>query len=605
MEANATAPTVEVAEHVQYPHPNFGWRRPVVYIPQKNHVLLGPPGATHDQLGEWEDEPAKEHHGYVSLGQDHPNATGRYPAPPAGLGWYGDETGQDSGVYERFAPNEHPPFHDAVLQALLPHEPALQNAQSLLRKDLYADVDLEGIWDEDSGDYSKQPETPPYILGRKANILDPIHDTLDGRVWDKPGDPEPRLKAHHRRWIQREIYDVAKRFHPDPPSWLSLVFTGSLTTYQYSDASDVDVSLFVNPHVLPEWKRGELIGLMVENLDGTRLPGTPFPLQCFVVGQNISKHDLYQSGLRSGYDIDSGVWLVPPERSRAHDVEKEYNADYVYALESADKMERLLRYDPDRAVQYWHQIHKRRRRDQAAGKGDYSQANIVYKFLANRGLFPDIANASGEYIAHRIAQNPYNGHMFLEPGTSNDIQTFVHQNAPNIQMQHADDPLNCRKAAPLWGNAFAKAGIPFEHIQGEYVMQHKGFNDYPEVAPHEFLLVGNNQHLFDPTAYQFHHHGPPTSDRYVIDPPDTDDEIGYTLAEQREDEGRFAAISPVVTQPNQLPMGWPPQAGTRVQHAYFNHPGTVKVLDVANNRAQVTWDHGNETVVALNKLHPA
>jgi hypothetical protein len=104
-------------------------------------------------------------------------------------------------------------------------------------------------------------------------------------------------------------------------------------------------------------------------------------------------------GLRSGYDILQDHWIVPPERARIHDVEREQNADYIYALESADKMERLLRYEPQKAVQYWHQIHSRRRRDQQAGKGDYSQANIVYKFLANRGLFPEISGVSGEYIA--------------------------------------------------------------------------------------------------------------------------------------------------------------------------------------------------------------
>lgn len=245
----------------------------------------------------------------------------------------------------------------------------------------------EGVW------------IPPAHMGKAANILDPIHDTLEPRVWDNPGSPQPRLKAHHKRWIEKTIWDEAKKYAPNPEQWLQLVITGSLTTHQYSDKSDIDVSLFINPHMLPDWDRGKLIGQMITNVDGKKLPGTPFELQAFVVGKNISPHDLYQMGLRSGYDLDKGHWLVPPDRSRVRDVEKEYNSDYVYALESADKMERLLRYDPERAVDYWHQIHKRRRRDQSAGKGDYSQANIVYKFLANRGLFPQIAEASGEYIA--------------------------------------------------------------------------------------------------------------------------------------------------------------------------------------------------------------
>lgn len=232
-----------------------------------------------------------------------------------------------------------------------------------------------------------------------SNVLDPIHDTLSPHMFDKPGEEEPKLKPVHRDWIVERVHAVAEKFHPKAEDWLSLVLTGSLTTYQFSEASDVDISLFVDHNVLPDWDRAKLIGIMVDQLDGVTLPGTPYPMQCFVVPPEIHREDLYQHGLRSGYDLDADQWIIPPDRGRTHNVEREYNAYYVYALESADKMERLLKYDPDKAVMFWHQIHKRRQRDQRAGKGDFSEANIVYKFLANRGLFPAISEASGEYIA--------------------------------------------------------------------------------------------------------------------------------------------------------------------------------------------------------------
>lgn len=237
-------------------------------------------------------------------------------------------------------------------------------------------------------------------FGRRSNILDPIHKGLDPRVWDNPESPEPKLKNVHRHWIERKILNVLKTHgYHDASQWVSLVLTGSLTTYQYSDESDVDVSVFVNSEVFPEWSRAELIGLMVENVDGTKLPGTPFPMQCFVVASTISKEDLYQPGLRSGYDLTENKWIVPPERNRSHDVQSEQNGEYTFALETADKMERLLRYEPQKAEMLWHQLHKKRQRDQKAGKGDYALSNIVYKFLANRGLFKAISAATGEYIA--------------------------------------------------------------------------------------------------------------------------------------------------------------------------------------------------------------
>lgn len=247
-----------------------------------------------------------------------------------------------------------------------------------------------------------------------ANILDPVHDTLDPRVFDAPESHNPQLKQQHQDWIEREIHFwLTEMGYTHMEDWLSLVFTGSLTTYQYSDQSDVDISLFVDTEVFPEWSRAEMIGVMVNHVDGQKLPGTPFPLQCFVVPPEIKREDLYKPGLRSGWDFETRSWIVPPEKERVHDVEKEMNTAYVMGLEAADKMEHLLRYEPDKAVMYWHQIHKRRQRDQRAGKGDYSDSNIVYKFLANRGLFPQISEVSGEYIA-KVAQRQYTGpRMFV------------------------------------------------------------------------------------------------------------------------------------------------------------------------------------------------
>lgn len=241
---------------------------------------------------------------------------------------------------------------------------------------------------------------------RQSNILDPIHAELDPRVWDSPASDKPVLKPLHAHWIKRQVYKTLEDAgYTDVEKWLSLVLTGSLTTYQYSDDSDVDISLFVDTKVFPEWSRAEMIALMVDKLDGTTLPGTPFPLQDFVVGQGIKPSDLYKPGLRSGYNLDNDKWIVPPERSRVHDVKAHQGGFYAWALQMADKMERLLRYEPEQAIAFWHSIHKKRQRDMVKGKGDFAESNIIYKMLANRGLFPQISQASGEYIAKTAASD--------------------------------------------------------------------------------------------------------------------------------------------------------------------------------------------------------
>ena len=160
------------------------------------------------------------------------------------------------------------------------------------------------------------------------------------------------------------------------------------------------MSLFVNSEVFPEWSRAEMIGIMVSECDGAKLPATPFPLQCFVVAGRIHKGDLYRPGLRRGYDIDQGRWIVPPDPDRSHSVKQQENGFYTYALESADKMHRLLEHEPDKALQYFNAIRRRRREDQAMGRGDFTESNIVYKFLEKRGLTPVLEEMAPSWVPH-------------------------------------------------------------------------------------------------------------------------------------------------------------------------------------------------------------
>lgn len=236
-------------------------------------------------------------------------------------------------------------------------------------------------------------------MSKQSNILDPIHEVLAPSVWDAPASPTPSLKLKHKMWAENMIYGRFNDHGYDVQNWSHLYVTGSITTYQYSDDSDFDVSLFVDSEIFPDWSRAEMIGIAVEQLDGNILPGTTYPLQVFVVPEGIRPRDIYKKGLRSGYDLLADRWINPPDPTMAEDPEVAYNAAYTYALEQADKMERLLQYEPHKAQTFWHQIHKRRRLDQKAGKGDYAASNIVYKMLANRGLLDEISDVTGEYIA--------------------------------------------------------------------------------------------------------------------------------------------------------------------------------------------------------------
>lgn len=239
-----------------------------------------------------------------------------------------------------------------------------------------------------------------WLKSRKSNILDEIHAGLDPSVWDNAHSPRPTLKPEIGQWIKQKITDaLARHGYTHMEEWMSLVITGSLTTYQYSPESDCDISVFVNADRFPDWSRAEMIGIMMQECDGVFVPGTSHPLQCYIVPEGFKYQDLYKPGLRSAYSLEDDRWIVPPEKDRAHDVTREMNEAYTIALENADKMEKLIRYEPLKAVQYYGQVQARRRRDQQHGKGDFAPSNISYKMMESRGLFDQIKSLKKQ---HRI-----------------------------------------------------------------------------------------------------------------------------------------------------------------------------------------------------------
>lgn len=250
---------------------------------------------------------------------------------------------------------------------------------------------------------------------KTANILDPVRHELDPQVFDKADSVEPKVKKRINKWIHEKVFNVlTDAGWPDPHKYINLVLTGSLTTYQWSNTSDFDVSVWVDTNNLPEWQRSDMINLMVNQIDGTVVPGTTHPVQCYVVSSRMKREDLYRPGLRSAYDLDSNHWLVLPDRTRTKDVSKEFPAIIQYAKMMEDKMRLLLKYNPVGARNFWHQLHYRRHRDMAAGKGDFAESNIVYKWLANSGLFPIISETIGEYLAKTSVKKPSKFHTTLE-----------------------------------------------------------------------------------------------------------------------------------------------------------------------------------------------
>lgn len=237
---------------------------------------------------------------------------------------------------------------------------------------------------------------------RFSNILDPVEDELDQHLF-KGIDPRPA----QTEFIQKHCVDELRKADvPDPETNVDLYLTGSITTFQYSDDSDIDISLFPHYDALvaagfgtdPNDVRKQLIRIVIDRIDGVVVPGTVHPVQNFVVPPGIGPEDLYQAGLRSAWSFKSHTWIVPPEKQRSHDVQRELPLVYLRAKAIAEKMRVALDTDPAAAKRMFQRIHMKRSAEQQKGRGDFSEGNIVYKYLLHEGLF-DRLRGLGVYIA--------------------------------------------------------------------------------------------------------------------------------------------------------------------------------------------------------------
>ena len=343
---------------VETEHGFGGWggeiRRPVVYVPDQDTMYVGNFDGSHAGIIDAIDKRFRKEY-------------------PAGHGYTGDNRWEDYGYWEFYS---------------------------------------------DEGEFWVQPLTEPYptenqkeelidVLGmqRQANIYDPIEDELDHHAF-KNGKPRQSVVNFIKRLYGRALkqeYGIE-----NAELFIDLYITGSLTTFQYSETSDCDVSVFPNYERFAQSfdedaskTRKRLVALSIEHIDGTFLPGTTHPLQFFVVADGIKREDLYAPGLRSAWSVFDKMWVVPPERERSHEVAAEFPDAYSRASSIADKMKDALDHDPDSARELWKQVHMKRQLDQRAGLGDYSEGNIVYKWLLHEGLFDRIKNELHEYIAKR------------------------------------------------------------------------------------------------------------------------------------------------------------------------------------------------------------
>lgn len=231
-----------------------------------------------------------------------------------------------------------------------------------------------------------------YKRQKMANILDPVHETLDQDVFNGTNPDLPIFKAHIHK-IKRIFKE--RGYNPDD---FDFYFTGSLCTYQYHETSDVDISITPKNEWFSDEERSYLISIIVNELDGEQFRGTLHEYQHYLQPNGVNIYDLFAVGMRAGYDILAEKWVKKPDRMKAVDIEKAHPDWISEAVQVSDKINSLLDegYDEEAQLVY-EDIHRARRDDQLL-MGDESPGNVIYKFLEGNGTFNKLRLLkSGEY----------------------------------------------------------------------------------------------------------------------------------------------------------------------------------------------------------------
>ena len=262
------------------------------------------------------------------------------------------------------------------------------------------------------------------LIQKESNILDPIHDTLDQDVFNGT-TPKTAFFEYHLDHI-REVF----RQNNFNPYAFDFYLTGSLCTYQYSDKSDVDISIVCNADEFDEEDRADLIGIVIESLDGTFFPRTKHQYQHFVQPIGVDIEDLFVLGLRSAWDFQKNEWVLKPKRP-TREIKKE-KPDWILAgVQMSDKINTLIdNHKYEEAKLMYKKVHQKRKEDQI-DYGDFSEGNVIYKFLDNNGTFDRLRNI-GQRIAFQkqaLATDDYIDYYYNSTFYNSSAYPKTHLNA--------------------------------------------------------------------------------------------------------------------------------------------------------------------------------
>lgn len=163
-----------------------------------------------------------------------------------------------------------------------------------------------------------------------SGILDPIQKIMCPDIWT----PERKLWPHIKTQVLDALYKI---IHQDHVKEIFLI--GSTTGFQWTETSDIDLNISLNP---PELIDDKPLKIIRDKTNGFLANGTRHPVNFFWVSW-YGKAQFWGDSVFGVYDVLSDTWVADPGISESmRDPNIEYQLDLISAKQIVNNFERMI-----------------------------------------------------------------------------------------------------------------------------------------------------------------------------------------------------------------------------------------------------------------------
>lgn len=222
-----------------------------------------------------------------------------------------------------------------------------------------------------------------------------VHDVLNPKLWeDEKLIPEVKNKIV-------EIVSNFEEYVEIPLHIVDIVIVGSNASYNYTQYSDLDVHIIVNPELIPDIS--EEIQTLILNLKKTAF-NKEFDIKIKKIPVELYVEDLHSTAVSNGiYSVTEDRWVKVPEKistREEYDITEELDnwTERISAAVTSGSYEELSSLLDALYLM---------RKNSIAIDGEYSKGNEIFKTLRDRGYLSQLKDSLSSSISKKLSLENY------------------------------------------------------------------------------------------------------------------------------------------------------------------------------------------------------